>query len=194
VEGGTHSPGGEGDGGSIFWKTREMDCHLTVQYVLCGAPPPSASWTENTNITECTQKVTIASLRILSIVCSGSGRLYGVPALLLWNEEMFITKAHNAIMQSGTLVRPARPQAQRVSRPGGDSGGPGRREFGQCGTEKPLPRRRGRRPARRTSGQQAGWRGGGAQGVAGRRSSRCQWDLLLPLENSSTRPTPVRVV
>jgi hypothetical protein len=22
--GGTHSPGGEGDGGSIFWKTREI--------------------------------------------------------------------------------------------------------------------------------------------------------------------------
>jgi hypothetical protein len=30
LRGRTHSPGGEGDGGSIFWKTREIGCPLTV--------------------------------------------------------------------------------------------------------------------------------------------------------------------
>ena len=30
----THSPGGEGGGGSIFWKTRDMACPLTVIITL----------------------------------------------------------------------------------------------------------------------------------------------------------------
>ncbi len=32
----TDSPGGEGDGGSKFWKTREIGLPFTVKYVLCG--------------------------------------------------------------------------------------------------------------------------------------------------------------
>ncbi len=32
---GTHSPGGEGDGGSIFWKTREIGLPSYSKFVLC---------------------------------------------------------------------------------------------------------------------------------------------------------------
>jgi hypothetical protein len=33
--GGTHSPGGEGDGGSIFWKTREIGIGLPSYSKIC---------------------------------------------------------------------------------------------------------------------------------------------------------------